>query len=336
MKKRKVVALFCLCLSLMPAVKAQQTVLDSLFKSGDTTAVLDSLMKDFDSFLDSLSQPKSSFIVGLSAGTGFYSFENKNTVVITTEKKLMVSPLIGYYHKSGLGLSAMAYGLNENGKFNFYQASLSPSYDLIRKKFSTGIAYSHYFTKDSLNFYTTPIHDEVYAYFTWKDWWVRPSVSIAYGWGSKTDYEKQEQVLFSRLLQRSRTYYITVRNVQQVNDLSINFSVRKDFDWYGVFGKKDNVTLTPVLLLSSGTQYFGFNTSYTSSANTVRINALPSNTNVSETTGLGLQSASAILRLSYLTGHFMIQPQVYFDYYLQPTEENRFNTVFSINASLAF
>lgn len=336
MKKRKAITLFCCWLLVSPVVKAQQSVLDSLFRNGDSTAVMDSLLKDFDLFLDSMSKPKSTFVVGLSAGTGFFSFENTNSVFITTEKRLMVSPMVGYFHKSGLGLSAAAYGVSESGAFNFYQAAVSPSYDLIRRKFSTGIAYSHYFTKDSLNFYTTPIRDELFAYFSWKRWWFRPTLSVSYGWGSSTNYEKEQRFIYSRLLQQSRSYYVTVKNVESVADFSLTLSIRKDFDWYGLFSKKDNFTITPVLMLNSGTQQFGFNTSYSYAATAIRVNSLPSNSSLSETTDFGLQSASGILRLGYMYGKFMIQPQVFFDYYLPPTEEKRLNTVFSINASVAF
>src|SRR3954467_2967853 len=43
--------------------RAQQSELDSLFAKGDSTAVIDSLLKDFDLYLDSLTKPKSFFSV---------------------------------------------------------------------------------------------------------------------------------------------------------------------------------------------------------------------------------------------------------------------------------
>lgn len=302
----------------------------------DTTAVLDSLMEDFDDYLDSISKRRSMFFVGVGVGTGFFSFENKNNVFISTEKKLIVSPSLGYYHKSGFGISASAYALTHNNKFGFYQFALSPSYDLISKAVSTGIAYSHYFNKDSLDFYTTPIHNELFTYFSYKKWWMRPTISFSYGWGSNTEYEKQKYRLWSRQLQQMQDYYITVKNVESVTDFSITLSVRKDFNWYDVLGKNDNITLTPVLLVFGGTQQFGFNTSYSYTFNPVRVNSLPSNNSASDQTSFAAQSAGAIIRASYMKGKFLLQPQVLFDYYLQPTESNPFNTVFSVNLSVAF
>src|SRR5215467_4094458 len=129
MQKRASILLVAIVLC--KASFSQSGKIDSLFNSRDTTAVIDSLMKDFDKFLDSLSSPKSFFNIGIGAGTGFFSFENKSSFVTTTEKKLIISPSIGYFHKSGFGISATAFTINDNTGFNFYQFAFSPSYDLI-------------------------------------------------------------------------------------------------------------------------------------------------------------------------------------------------------------
>jgi hypothetical protein len=329
---------------LSPCSFSQSGKLDSLFNSKDTTAILDSLMKDFDKFLDSLSAPRSFFTVSVAAGTGFFSFEDKNSVFFSTKQKLVLSPSVGYFHKSGLGLSASAFALHDGDGLKFYQFAFSPSYDLIRRKFSTGISYTRYLTKDSLDFYTTPIQNEVFAYFSYKKWWLRPSVNMSFGWGSKEDYEKTEVRRWSRLLARNNRYYVTTTNVESVRDLSVTVSLRKDFDWYEVIAKNDNITLTPVLMLNGGTQTYGFNTSYAYSASPkaalspIRANSLPSNQEISDNTEFALQSASMVLRLGYLKGKLLIQPQVLFDYYLLDVADgdSRFNTVFSISAGLSF
>lgn len=336
-KKGTLILLFCVItmLAVKPA-RAQQSKLDSLFLNADTTAILDSLLEDFDDYLDSISRRRSLFMVGVGIGTGVFSFESKSTVFISNEKKPIITPSIGYFHKSGLGISAMGYGLLNDSKFSFYQFAISPSYDLISKKISTGISYTHYFNKDSLDFYTTPISNELYGYFSYKKWWVRPTISFSYGWGSQTAYEKQKYRIWSRQLQQLQDYYITIKNVESVRDLSVTLSLRKDFDWYGILSKEDNITLTPVLLANAGTQQFGFNTSYSYTFNPVRVNSLPSNNSISDQTQFAMQSVSGILRASYMKGKFLLQPQVLFDYYLQPTESNPFNTVFSVSVSMAF
>jgi len=306
--------------------------------SRDTTAVLDSLMKDFDAFLDSLSAPHSFFNISLGAGTGYFSFENKSTFVTTTEKKLIISPSMGYFHKSGFGISGTAFMINDNTGLNFYQVAFSPSYDLIKRKFSTGLSYTRYFNKDSLEFYTTPIQNELFGYFTWKRLWVRPTINFSYGWGSKSSYEQRKLTRYSRILSAYNSYYITVKNQETIQDFSVTASLRKNFDWYNVLGKGDNVTLSPAILLNAGTQTFGFNTSYTYSFSAIRANSLPSNNDISDNTQFALQSLSFVLRGSYLQGRVLIQPQILFDYSLIDYQDElpKFNMVFFITASFTF
>jgi hypothetical protein len=315
---------------------AQKTRIDSLFMNSDTASVIDSLMKDFDSFLDSISAPRSFFNVSVGFGNGIFSFENKNSTFLTTEKKFIVSPSIGYYHKSGFGISASGYMINENNRFGFYQYAFTPSFDFIKRKISTGISFSRYINKDSLSFYTTPIQNELFAYFSYKKWWLRPTISVSYGWGSRTEYEKKQYKIYRRLLQHSSRYYITVENKETVSDLSVTLAVRKDFSWYGVLLKNDIISATPVILFNSGTQHFGFNTSYTYTLpSAIRINATPGNNNISSKTEFAPQSLSMVLRGNYMKGNFMIMPQVLFDYYL-PEADEKFHTVFSVTAGLSF
>lgn len=334
---KKLATVLIVLISFQPAW-SQVDKLDSLFASGDTTAVMDSLMKDFEKFMDSLSAPKSFFAVNIGVGTGFFSFENKNSVFLSTRKKMIFSPSAGYFHRSGLGISATAFLIHDDDALNFYQFAFSPSYDLIKKKFSTGISYTRYFSKDSLNFYATPIQNELFAYFTWKKLWVRPSVNCSFGWGSKTEYERRRLRRYDVILSRPDRYFVDIKNEETVQDFSVNFSLRKDFDWYEVFGKNDNITFTPVLMLNSGTQNFGFNTSYSYRFNAIRANSLPSNQAITDKTGFALQSASLALRGSYLKGRFLIQPQVLFDYYLLDLADDQspLNTVYAITAGWSF
>ena len=334
MKKLLVVLVFAV--AMQPSFSQEGKKLDSLFAKGDTTAVLDSLMKDFDSYLDSLTGRKSFFTVNMGIGTGFFSFNDKNPVMVNTQKKIIFSPSAGYFHKSGLGLSATASALANNG-LNFYQFAFSPSYDLIKKSFSTGIAYTRYVTKDSLDFYTTPIQNELFAYFSYKKWWVRPTVSFSYGWGSKAEYEKRRVERLARLLSQTDRYYVVIKNETSVRDFSATFSVRKDFDWYDVLGKSDNLTFTPIVMLNAGTQNYGFNTSYSYNFSPVRANSLPSNKEISDNTQFAFQSSAVAFRGSYLKGRFLLQSQVLFDYFLQDIDsDSKLNTVYSVTAGISF
>ncbi|MEJ7740800.1 MAG: hypothetical protein WKF97_25565 [Chitinophagaceae bacterium] len=317
---------------------AQYTKIDSLFARADTTAVLDSLMNDFDHYLDSLFKPKSFFIFSVGAGTGFFSFKSNASFDFNTEKKIILSPSMAYFHKSGIGLSLSAYMMRQD-KFNAYQYALSPSYDYIENKhFTTGVSYTRYFTKEDLSFYTTPIQNELNAYFNFKKWWIQPGVSLSYGWGSRTEYEKRELDINLRQLENARKKkrtYIYITSSESVKDFSTMFSLRHNFRWSKLLGKQDMLTLTPVVLVSGGTMNYGFNTSFSSNSKTVKNNFLPSNSNITDVSGFDVQSASLLMRLNYSAASFFITPQILLDYYLH-SSDNRFNSVYSITAGVHF
>jgi hypothetical protein len=87
---KKFLVLLVLTVAMQPCFSQNGGKLDSLFLKGDTTAILDSLLKDFDSYLDSLVARKSFFTLNTGIGTGFFSFNDKNTVTVNTEKKLII------------------------------------------------------------------------------------------------------------------------------------------------------------------------------------------------------------------------------------------------------
>lgn len=315
---------------------AQNSRIDSLFLNKDSSAVLDSLLKDFGKYMDSLAGPTSFFSVSVGIGTGYFSYENKGSFLFTTAKKPLLSPSMGYYHKSGFGASASGFILLGGGNTNFYQWAISPSYDYLRSRnVSTGISFTKYFSKDSLPFYTTPIQQELFAYFTIKKWKLRPSVSVSYGWGSKKEYEKKQVFLWNRWLQRSQRGFITVENEESVHDLAAILSLKYNFMWYDVLKKDDAFMLTPVVMVTGGTQRFGFNTSYESRSTVVRNNFLPSNQQITEQTGFGAQSVSFILRADYSVGKFFIMPQFLMDYYL-PEADDRFTVAYSVVTGFNF
>lgn len=300
----------------------------------DSTAFIDSIMREMDSYLDSLSLSRSFFNVSIGAGTGFFNFKNSSTLTFNTEKKLIFSPSVSYYHKTGLGLSATGYIINEDSALNLYQFALSPSYDYIKAgKWSTGVAYTRYFTKEDLAFYTTPIQNEIYAYFNYKKWWIQPGIAAGFGWGSRTEYKEREVDIIRRWLQLDPRP-VTVINKESISDYSLLLSVRHDFDWENVFNGKDLITLTPVLLLSGGTQKFGFNTSYQSRFRVLN-NFLPSNQKISDKKDFDVQSTTLVIRCDYSVGKLYLQPQALFDYYLHSADQ-RFNTAYSIIAGINF
>jgi hypothetical protein len=310
--------------------------------SVDTTdeALLDfdELFRDFDAFMDSILTPRSYLLASVSLGKSYFNYTGKSSYSVETKKQLTWSPLIGYYHKNGLGIGATGYLINDNNKLNLYQAGISPSFDYLKNKdLATGISYTKFFTKDSLSFYTSPLQNEVYGYFTYRKWWIRPTVAVSYGWGSRSDYAEREEVIQDiRIIRRGYTY---INTKESISDFSLITSVRHDFYWLSVLAKKDHIRFTPQLTLTSGTQKFGFN----QSSNTY-ITLLRNNSNVLYSTEslvlddqLNFQplSLSLFFRGEYSLGKFFIQPQFAIDYYF-PADSKNLSTIFSVNAGFIF
>ena len=304
----------------------------------DTSLNYDELFQDFDAFMDSILTPHSYFLASLSMSKGYYSFERKNSSSIETIKKLTYSPTLGYYDKGGLGLTGTGYIVDDGANTNFYQGAITGSFDYLKnKKLATGFSYTKFLTKDSLPFYTTPLQNELYAYFAYRKWWVRPMIAVSYGWGSRTDYEERESLIQDLRLRRRGFTYINTE--ETVSDFSLIASVRHDFYWLDVLTYKDHIRFTPQFNFTSGTQKFGFNQSSSTYATLLRSNSsvLYSTENLYLDDQIKFQplSLTLYLRGEYSIGKFFVQPQFVMDYYF-PATSNNFNTIFSVNIGCMF
>lgn len=325
-----------LVFSCIHQVNAQQSTLDSLFAKGDSTAIMDSLLKDFGSYLDSLSKPKSFFSLNMGVGNGYFSFENKNSVFLTNTQRIILTPSAGYYHKTGLGITATGFFLMDGSNSQLYNFSVTPSYDyLASKKVGFGFAFTRYFEKDSLPFYTTPISNEFFGYVTLKKLWIRPTLSVGYGWGSNTEYQQKQTLIWRERLQRYSRGFVYVKNKESVRDFATIISLKHDFDFYRLFVRQDGFTITPVILFTAATQSFGFNTSYQSTTNAIRANVLPSNQKISDQTSYRPQSFSFILRTDYNLRNFFVMPQLLLDYYIPETDKH-LSVGYSLTAGFNF
>ncbi len=296
------------------------------------------LLNDLESFLDSLEAPRSYFMGSLSMGKGFYNFKRKSSVFIETARRFTYIPTAGYFHKNGMSIAATGNIVTDNDKMNLYQVAITPGFDhLSNRNLATGITYTKFFTKDSLSFYTTPLQNELYAYFTYRKWPVRPTVAISYGWGSRTDYDEREELIQDLRLRRRG--FTRVSSTESISDLSLTTSLRRDFYWLQIFGYKDHIRITPQLAFVSGTQKFGFNQSTSTYATVIRTgaNVIYNSENVYLDDQLDFQplSLTLFLRGEYSIGKFFIQPQLIFDYYF-PAADKNFSTLFSFNLGCMF
>jgi len=304
----------------------------------DSTIDYDLLLQDMEAFLDSISSPHSYLLGSFAMGTGYFNYTSKSTSLLETRKDFTYIPTLGYYHKSGLSLITTGNIVTDDSKPNLYQIAVSPGYDYLENRnFATGITYTRFFTKDTLSFYTTPLQNELFGYFTYRKWWIRPTIALSYGWGNRTDYMEREELIQDLRLRRSGVTRINSK--ESITDLSVIASVRHDFYWLGIFSYKDHIRITPQLVFMSGTQKFGFNQTANTYATIVRTgtNVLYSSENVYLDDQLDFQplSLTMYVRGEYSIGKFFIQPQLAFDYYF-PTTQGNFSTLFSLNMGMIF
>jgi hypothetical protein len=319
---------------------AQHGKLDSLFIKGDTTAVMDSLMNGFDAFLDSLSQPKSFLSVSVGIGNRTFSIKNNslNTQEATTNK-LSFTPAIGYYHKSGLGLGITGFLSTLNNKLSFYQYAITPSYDYISEKISAGISYTRYFGKDTATLNASPYENDLYGYFNihHKTW--RYGISAGYATGSFTDKVSYKDSLlrYNVILQRLEwfRYNVTVNSTNKIKDFSLSASVRKDFEWYKVFTKNDNLTFSITSYLVAGSTKINTSNKVNAKARKIDIARLRKSYETIDGNGFQFQSAALSASLFYTFGKFNLQPIWFIDYYF-PDSEKKISQVFSLTLGFNF
>ncbi|HVG40132.1 MAG TPA: hypothetical protein VM888_00875 [Chitinophagaceae bacterium] len=302
----------------------------------DSLIDYDVLFNDLESFFDSLYTPKSFGLINVTASNGYYNYQSSSTT-LKANKQITLIPSIAYFHKKGPGFTIAASVADYGNKFDAYQVAATASYDYQQNRnFITGAALTHFFKKDSLPFYTSPLQNEAYAYVSIRKWWIRPSLSATYGWGSRTSYEERKEYI-KKLRSKPVTSTTTVSTVESVADFALSASIKHDFYWLKTFFDNDFFRVTPLLSFTSGTQNYGFNQStelYTS--NKGKNKSITYNTeNVSLTDNVKFApiSLTAFLKTEYSVGKFFIQPQFLVDYYF-PASNKKISTAFAINTGL--
>lgn len=320
------------CSALAQQPQKQPPAIDTSFTD------YDALFSELDAFLDSLLAPRDFAIFNLGITSGYFNYESNETYLLEPKKEFIYTPSFSYFSKSGLGVSVSSSIINDGQHINPYQFSATVSYDYLKnRKFITGLSLTHFFTKDSLPFYTSPLQNGASAYFTYRNFWVKPTVALSYGWGSRTAYSEREEYITSIRLRP--TGYTRINTQESINDFSVTTSVRHDFYWLDVLSKNDFIRVTPQISFVSGTQKFGINQSSNTYA-TIRgtnVNVLYHSKNVYLDDRLYFQplSLTGYIKTEYSKGKIFIQPQVLLDYYF-PAKEKNFSTAFLLNAGVIF
>ena len=326
MKKLLLIVGFTLSISFFSAAQSGNPVTPS------EQATLDSMRKadEFLNMLDSLDAPKS--YIDLSIGIGNRLFSVKNNSVNTTQaytNKLYYTPAITYRHKSGLSIGLMPFITSDSGSLKTYQTAITPGYDYLDKKISTGLSYTR-FIADNEKYNSNSIYqNDFYAYIKSVAGWVEPGFAVGFTNGKY----KEIDLVYAPMLAR----YVKDSTDNKIRDISFTASIEHDFEFYDVLAKQDGLSIVPQLLLSGGSEKLTI--THTNKAYAKLVNAsrrVKRNITVDGSSKFALQSTALSIDITYSVGKFFLQPNVYFDYYLPSTTEKRFTTVYSITAGFSF
>ena len=306
----------------------------------DSTAYYNDLFNELDGFLDSMTTPKNMWLISIGAGNSFLNYQSPSSQLLQVDKKIIYSPSIGFFHKNGLGINLSSAVVKDGSDFIPFQYEVTGSYDYLKSnRFSTGASLSHFFTKDSLSFYTSPLQNEISVYFSYKKSWAKLSLTATYGWGSYKSYEERIENIKKLRKRKNENGYTSIETTESVNDFSLAASIRHDFYWLNVIDTKGILRLTPRITFTSGTQKFGFNQTSNSvittkgKGNNVRYTS--ENVNLDDELYFQPSSLTAFIKPELTFGHFFVQSQFAFDYYF-PAKSKNFTTNYSMNIGFIF
>jgi hypothetical protein len=314
------------------------TLLFAVKGNAQTTPVTDPVtidsmaaLKELYRLLDSAGRPVSYAYASFGVGNRLFSINNTSlNARQSNTSKIIYSPAVGYFHKSGFGLTAGLNLLNGEQGFGVNQYSLSPSYDVTGSKYiNAGISYTRYFVKDKFSSFSSPIQNDLFASLGYKKSWLQPGVAVGYSTGEYNDYRYKDTVILGvrRRLYDSINYQLKV--------FSAMLTLSHQFNWYGVLDKNDGLGFTPTLMANAGSG----NTVITHNTNALALfNFLSKRGRIPRlvTEQFELQSFGLSLNVNYSIGNFVFQPQLYLDYYLPETTANRFSPVAVFNIGYSF
>jgi hypothetical protein len=321
-----------------PLVDTLLPISDSMGLATDSLLLLDPLLTDdvlladIRSLLDSFGIRKSFFMVDIGVSNRLFSLRNNNfNAQQLTANRIAFTPSVTYYHKSGLGFSAMAFLSSFDGKASFYQYAISPSYDYLNhKNFSFGISYAYYITQDDLSFYATPFKHEFYGYIRGRKGWLRPGFTAGWATGTYQEVATLDTVIFGIPRRIVDTTDVGIK------DLALTFSLAHHFDWDDVLLKGDGISLVPQVMVVGGAQQYEVDSKTTIfSGARLRYASRRFNSSSTENTGLRFQSLAFAMNASYFYKKLTLSGGYFLNYYLPETDQP-FTHIFSVSAGLTF
>lgn len=303
--------------------------------------IMDSLLENDDmlKLINNLDKPYSYFRINMGVGNKLYNSLDNSVENLQKANSIIFTPSLGYYNKSGLGVSFTGFLMNENNRTDFYQYAVTPSFIYSKGKVVDLYAsFTHYILKDAYSPSTSPVQNEWYAMATFKQSWVKPRVALSYSTGIASQVINIDTAI-NVLNQPIKIKYIDTAGIK-ISSFSVTASLEHSFSFFNLFSINDGLIFTPQVSLISGVN--NFNVSHNSSLENFnaftkkqikRIRHFQAKANNDQ---YQLQSAGLDLDVIYSIGRFYLEPDLYLNYYLPQTNDKAFTQIVTFNAGITF
>lgn len=282
----------------------------------------------------------SSFRIGVGLGNKVFSTHNNTLNAQQNTSSLVFTPSIGYYHKSGISLTATGYLLNSNGNSGLLQYAINPAYDYSNSDVSLSVSYTHYFTTTKYNTSLTPVQNDFFGSITSKKGWLRPGLQLGYSSGSYKEIVHVDTILKQGLI---RTHYNFIdTSTTKLSNVSMSALIEHPFTSQHIFAEKDQFSFIPQILGNFGSskqnivQSSSGSYSFLVKRKRAKKRLYKNNGTADYSSKFILESLGLNLEGDYGIGKFDIQPDLYLDYYIPSTTAKRLTEIFSIIFTYSF
>ncbi len=282
--------------------------------------------------LEEMDVPSSVVSINIGAGNGVFSKENNaRNANQQSLDKIFYTANVTYDHKSGAGISLTPYFLQDAGNFTLYQFAVNPYYSYISDKFTAGASYTRFVKGAAIKINASPYQNEYGISFKWVKAPIRPFIQMQYADGKRT-------TTFDTIIKLplGGLRKITDTTNTKTSDFTISIGADHKFGFGNIFSQHDDISLVTGLSFNAGSgKSIITNTYKRSGVNNTAIQKTRRRSG-SSTQPFAAQSFALSNDIYYSFNKFFIEPQLYVDYYIAPTDSKRLTAVYAINIGINF
>lgn len=302
--------------------------------------LLDSLLRhdEMIKLINEMGNDKSYIKANLSISNNSLSNQSKTLKYLQSDNSLMLNPSVGYFHKSGLGVSFNLYASQRKQGFGFFEAGIMPSYVVTLGAFDFMASYSHLFPFKKFEQINFMVQDEWNLSSTYNSGWVNPSITAGYSTGHINEIIKIDTSINANG-QNIRIKYIDTVTTR-IKLFQLVAALGHTFYFQNIFSDIDNIYFTPQVMIGAGLTQSDIShkssTNYFNSFTKKRLKKRKHFLNSSDNSMFEIQTLALDLDATYTIKKFYIEPEVYLEYYLLKTEDKRLTPLLNITVGFIF